>query len=57
MMASPRPGAAYDETAKWSCDQMRKKIATFIASKEMTQTAFLKECGGIAPNSYGTTIS
>ena len=32
---------------------MRKKIATFLASKEMTQTAFLKACGGIAPNSYG----
>ena len=43
MFASPLPGASYDETAKWSCDQMRKKIATFIASKEMTQTAFLKE--------------
>ena len=42
-----------NETAKWSCDAMRKKIATFLASKEMTQTAFLKECGGIAPNSYG----
>ena len=41
------------ETAKWSCDVMRKKIATFLASKEMTQTAFLKACGGIAPNSYG----
>ena len=41
------------ETAKWSCDAMRKKIATFLASKEMTQTAFLKACGGIAPNSYG----
>ena len=40
------------ETAKWSCDVMRKKIATFLASKEMTQTAFLKACGGIAPNSY-----
>ena len=41
------------ETPKWSCDVMRKKIATFLASKEMTQTAFLKACGGIAPNSYG----
>ena len=44
MMASPLPGAAradfddyeYDtETAKWSCDAMRKKIATFIASNDV----------------------
>ena len=30
------------ETAKWSCDVVRKKINTFLATKEMTQTAFLK---------------
>ena len=42
-----------EEHAKWSCGTMRKKIATFLATKEMTQTAFLKACGGIAPNSFG----
>ena len=63
MFSSPLPNSSASrsgddddcdyETAKWSCDVMRKKIATFLASKEMTQTAFLKACGGIAPNSYG----
>ena len=42
------------ERAKWSCDAMRKKIATFLATKEMTQTAWLRE---ISVNAGSTTIS
>lgn len=33
------------ETAKWSCDLVRKKIKEFVATKEMTQTAFCKQIG------------
>lgn len=36
-----------------SCDTIRKKITMFLASKEMTQTAFLVACGGVNNNSYG----
>lgn len=38
------------ETAKWSCDAVRKKIMTFLATKEMTQTAFIQAIGSSAPS-------
>lgn len=36
-----------------SCDTMRKKIKLFLATKEMTQTAFLSAIGGVNSNSFG----
>jgi hypothetical protein len=38
---------------KVSPGTIRRKITMFLASKEMTQTAFLKECGGVNSNSFG----
>jgi hypothetical protein len=38
---------------KVSPGTIRRKITMFLASKEMTQTAFLKECGGVNSNSLG----
>ena len=40
-----------EETAKWSCDLVRKKIKEYVATKEMTQTAFLKQIG-VSPVSH-----
>lgn len=57
MIAFSSPGAGWlddderGETAKWSCDVVRKKIREFVASKEITQTAFLKEIG-VSPTSH-----
>lgn len=52
--ASPGPQLFYDdderETTKWSCDVVRKKIMTFLATKEMTQTAFIQAIGSSAPS-------
>lgn len=44
-----------NEKARWSCDTIRKKIAGFLATKEMTQTKFLQEiqCNS---NSYGRFV-
>ncbi|EGZ18986.1 hypothetical protein PHYSODRAFT_332706 [Phytophthora sojae] len=39
------------EWAKWNCQQIRTKIRNFLGTKEMTQTAFLKQCD-INSNSY-----
>lgn len=36
-----------------SCDTIRKKIKLFLATKEMTQTAFLTKIGGVNSNSFG----
>jgi len=36
-----------------SCDTIRKKINMFLATKEMTLTAFLERIGGVNSNSYG----
>jgi hypothetical protein len=30
------------QKARWSCDKFRKMIATFLATKKMTQTRFLE---------------
>jgi hypothetical protein len=40
-------------STKASCDTIRKKITLFLATKEMTLTAFLQEIGGVNNNSYG----
>lgn len=39
-------------TYKWSCNVIRKKIQTFLATKEMTQTAWLKQLQ-VNSNSFG----
>lgn len=36
-----------------SCNTIRKKINLFLATKELTQTAFLKAIGGVNSNSFG----
>ncbi|KAG4067902.1 hypothetical protein HA402_010588 [Bradysia odoriphaga] len=36
-----------------SCDTIRRKITLFLATKEMTQTAFLSAIGGVNSNSLG----
>lgn len=36
-----------------SCDTIRKKITLFLATKEMTQTAFLSAIGRVNSNSFG----
>lgn len=35
-----------------SCDAIRKKINMFLATKEMTQTEFLRQIGGVNSNSF-----
>lgn len=35
-----------------SCNVIRKKITLFLATKEMTQTAFLSAIGGVNSNSF-----
>jgi hypothetical protein len=40
-------------STKASCDGIRKKITLFLATKEMTQKAFLEEIGGVNSNSFG----
>lgn len=36
-----------------SCDSIRRKITLFLATKELTQTAFLSAIGGVNNNSFG----
>jgi len=36
----------------WNCNKIRQKISEFLATKEMTQTKFLSEIGGVNSNSF-----
>ena len=45
--AEAREFSAY--SAKWNCNKIRKMIAEFLATKEMTQTEFLKQIGVSIP--------
>jgi hypothetical protein len=38
---------------KWDCNNIRRRINSFLATKEMTQTAFLRQIGGVNSNSFG----
>eukprot|EP01038_Epipyxis_sp_PR26KG_P015440 gene15440-20831_t len=54
----PSRGDHYNQEDEWithtkvSCDGIRKKINCFLATKEMTQTAFLQKIG-VNSNSFG----
>lgn len=43
----------YNSGKPVSCDSIRKKITLFLATKEMTQTAFLSAIGKVNSNSFG----
>jgi hypothetical protein len=45
-----------NENFKYDCDQLRRKIKTFLASGKMTQTAFLKETN-VNSNSFRRFMS
>ena len=49
----PAKKSTADASFKWNCNEIRLKIQTFLASKEMTQAAFLQEIGGVHSTSLG----
>ncbi len=60
MMSIEQFGSAFEDdeddeihSSKVSCDTIRRKITMFLATKEMTLTAFLLAIGGVNHNSYG----